>query len=82
MYSDPVFRLKRMRWRCRRGTRELDQLLERWLDAHAADADGERFDRFEAVLACEDRDLQRWLLGYQDCDRADLAGMIDEIRGR
>lgn len=78
---DPI-RLKRMRWHCRRGTRELDRILERWLDDHAGTADEARLARFEAVLACEDRDLQRWILGYFDCERDDLKALIDEIRAR
>ena len=30
--SDEATELRRLRWRCRRGMRELDQLLTRWLD--------------------------------------------------
>lgn len=71
-----------MRWHCRRGTRELDRLLERWLDENAASADEARLSTFEAVLACEDRELQRWILGYYDCERADLKALIDEIRAK
>jgi antitoxin CptB len=75
-------RLRRMRWHCRRGTRELDRLLERWLTEQAPQADEFRLSTFEAVLACEDRDLQRWILGYYDCERDDLRELIDEIRAR
>ena len=84
MDSDPVFsnRLKRMRWRCRRGTRELDRLLERWLDEHADTADEAALAQFEAVLACEDRELQRWILGYHDCERDELRALIDDIRAK
>lgn len=75
-------RLKRMRWHCRRGTRELDRLLERWLELNGPTADEARLAGFEAVLACEDRELQRWILGYFECDRVDVAGLIDEIRAK
>lgn len=30
--TDDDAELRKLRWRCRRGMRELDQLLERWLD--------------------------------------------------
>ena len=30
--TDNEVELKRLHWRCRRGMRELDQLLVRWLD--------------------------------------------------
>ena len=33
--------LSRLRWRCRRGMRELDSLLSGWLESHWADADPE-----------------------------------------
>jgi len=79
---DRAIRLKRMRWHCRRGTRELDRLLERWLALNGPTADDERLAAFEAVLACEDRELQRWILGYFDCDRPEVSGLIDEIRAR
>jgi len=86
MFSDPIspisLRLKRMRWHCRRGTRELDRLLERWLEANGSIADEARLSAFEAILACEDRDLQRWILGYYACDRAELNALIDEIRAK
>ena len=85
-YSDPIssseLRLKRMRWHCRRGTRELDRLLERWLEQNGASANEDRLAGFEAVLACEDRELQRWILGYYDCDREALKPLIDEIRAK
>lgn len=71
-----------MRWHCRRGTRELDQLLECWLTQHAASAGEDRLAGFEALLACEDRELQRWILGYYDCERDDLRPLVDEIRAR
>ena len=80
MIAADDLRLKRMRWHCRRGTRELDRLLERWLDEHAAVANEARILQFEAVLACEDRELQRWILGYKVCERAELTALIDEIR--
>ncbi|MFN7294440.1 MAG: succinate dehydrogenase assembly factor 2, partial [Lysobacteraceae bacterium] len=39
---DPV-ELRRLRWRCRRGMRELDQLMERFLDrAWATSSDPDR----------------------------------------
>jgi antitoxin CptB len=79
---DPAIRLKKMRWHCRRGTRELDRLLETWLERNGTSADAARLDDFEAVLACEDRELQRWILGYFDCDRPELVALIDEIRAK
>ena len=64
---DTAAELRRIRWRCRRGMRELDQLFERWL-AHgwkqASDAERGVFLR---LLDCEDDRLWRWFMGYEAC---------------
>ena len=46
--DDP--RLGRLRWRARRGTRELDRLLGAWLDRHYAGADEARRAEFDALV--------------------------------
>jgi len=55
--------LARLRWRCRRGMRELDQLLTRYLDRRWADADAAERGEFERLLATEDDALWRWCMG-------------------
>jgi antitoxin CptB len=71
---------KRLRWRCRRGMKELDQLLERWLDrAHAAASERER-GVFLRLLDCEDDRLWRWFLGYEAPPDAELAALVQRIR--
>lgn len=72
--------LRRLRWRCRRGMRELDQLFERYLDLswkHASEAERGVFLR---LLACEDDRLWRWFLGYDPADDAELQNLVDLIR--
>ena len=51
----------RLRWRCRRGVRELDVLLERFLDARLADARDARAD-CERLLEQPDPLLIEWLI--------------------
>ena len=72
--------LRRIRWRCRRGMRELDQLFERWL-AHdyplATDVERGVFLR---LLDCEDDKLWRWFMGYEACPDAQLSALIARIR--
>jgi len=51
----------RLRWRCRRGVRELDVLLERFLDAGLADARDARAD-CERLLEQPDPLLIEWLI--------------------
>jgi len=72
--------LRRLRWRCRRGMRELDQLLERYLDLrwpHASEAERGEFRR---LLDCEDDRLWRWFLGHEQTDDAELEALVERIR--
>lgn len=82
--TDPIdegSRQRRLRWHCRRGMRELDQLLERRLDALlAAGQGGAALDCLERLLACEDDQLWRWCLGHQSPDDPELRAEIDAIR--
>lgn len=72
--------LSRLRWRCRRGTQELDLLLTRFIQHRARDADIAELACFERLLAQEDRELQRWFLAYEACPDPELSGMVDAIR--
>ena len=70
----------RLRWRCRRGTRELDRLLRQWLDDHAAGADARTLENFSVLLDAQDPDLWDWLVGKQEPDDPRLLELIREIR--
>lgn len=72
--------LKRLRWRCRRGTRELDALLGGWLDAHAASLDEARCAAFDALLNQQDPVLWDWLMGHAEPQRADWCTIVADIR--
>jgi len=72
--------LRRLRWRCRRGMRELDQLLNRWLDRQwTASSEAER-GVFLRLLACEDDKLWRWFLGHENAPDAALDSLVQRIR--
>jgi len=53
----------RLRWRCRRGMKELDMLLERYLDQRFAIAPADEQTLFLQLLDCEDPDLWSWVIG-------------------
>lgn len=72
--------LQRLRWRCRRGMRELDQLFGRYLDRSWADASAEQRMVFERLLGCEDDRLWRWFLGYETPEDAELHALVERIR--
>lgn len=75
---DPV-EIKRLRWRCRRGMRELDQLMERFLDrVFPTSSDAERA-LFLKLLDTEDDILWRWCMGRERPEDAALAGFVDRL---
>ena len=72
--------LKRLRWRCRRGTRELDALLGGWLDKHGAQANEIELAAFDELLEQPDPLIWDWLMEQAQPPRADWQGIIDAIR--
>jgi antitoxin CptB len=75
---DPV-ELKRLRWRCRRGMRELDQLMERFLDRAWPTASDEERALFLRLLDSEDDILWRWCMGRERPEDPALAGFVDRL---
>ncbi len=78
MVSDDA-ELRRLRWRCRRGMRELDQLLERFLDKAWTEAEPSERARFERLLDCEDDQLWRWFLQHARPDDPDLDAAVRHV---
>lgn len=76
--SDPE--LARLRWRCRRGMRELDLLMEGWLTRHYQAAPAAQQAAFRRLLETPDPELLRWLTGRAQPDDTRLAAVVDAIR--
>ncbi|MBP1475762.1 succinate dehydrogenase assembly factor 2 [Frateuria sp. MAH-13] len=74
--------LARLRWRARRGTRELDALLGGWLDECYEGADAPTRLAFDELLDVQDPDLWDWIMGHAQAARADWQAIIDDIRAR
>lgn len=72
----------RLRWRARRGTRELDALFGGWLDECFATASETQRQAFDALLDAPDPDLWDWVMGHAQAPRADWQAIIDGIRAR
>lgn len=72
----------RLRWRSRRGMRELDQLLGWWLDARFAQAEPSTQRAFIELLEEQDPQLWDWLSGRETPPRGDWRRIVDEIRNR
>ena len=69
-----------IRWRCRRGMRELDQLLTRWLDREWTAASDSQREVFLRLLDSEDDRLWRWFLGHETAPDAALDSLVQRIR--
>ena len=78
--ADDAIELRRLRWRCRRGMRELDDLLVRWLEREWASASEEGRGVFLRLLDCEDDRLWRWFLGHETAPDAALDALVQHIR--
>jgi antitoxin CptB len=78
--NDDAAELRRLRWRCRRGMRELDQLLTRWLDREWTAASDSQREVFLRLLDSEDDRLWRWFLGHETAPDAALDSLIQYIR--
>ncbi|MCE5233000.1 MAG: succinate dehydrogenase assembly factor 2 [Mizugakiibacter sp.] len=73
-------RLRRLRWRCRRGTKELDALLGWWLEQRYAGAEEASQAAFDALLDRQDPDVWDWLMGYAVPEDPRWRAIVDEIR--
>jgi len=71
--------LNRLRWRCRRGMRELDVLLERYLGERWPAAPAGRRAAFRALLELPDPELAALCLRRTVTPVAELAELIAEI---
>ena len=73
----------RLRWRCRRGMKELDLLLERYLSLDFPAASSRDRDAFARFLEVPDPELAAYLLGGVvpvDPDFAHLARQLARAR--
>jgi len=71
--------VSRLHWRCRRGTKELDLLLQGFLDSQYALLDPVEKDSFETLLELQDPELIDWLWGQAEPPR-ELASIVARIR--
>jgi len=55
----------RLRWRCRRGTTELERILAGFLARHGDQLSAPTLEAFERLLEHEDDQLADWLINGQ-----------------
>ena len=74
-------RLKKLQWLARRGMRELELLIERFLLHERESLLAGGWPELESLLACEDDRLWDWFQGRYDADAEPYRTLIDAIRG-
>lgn len=72
--------LRRLRWKCRRGMRELDQLLARYLDREWRLSSETERAIFLRLLETEDDRLWDWFMGHESADDAEIQTLVERIR--
>ena len=76
---------RRLRWRCRRGLKELDVLFERYAESSLANASAAEFGSLERFLDLPDPEIAAYLLGDavpEDPGLAELAARIRNYAAR
>lgn len=70
----------KLKWQCRRGMRELDLVLEAFLESHYEQLTPEARSDFEQLLAHSNQDLMDWLVGGIEPESEVLARIVTQIR--
>jgi len=77
MNSDAAV-LSKLRWRCRRGMRELDEAMLAYLENHFADAPIQERENFERLLEMQDPELFKLVSGK--AKEARYQSILDKIQ--
>jgi antitoxin CptB len=72
---------RRLLWRCRRGMKELDVLLERYVRSRLSEASSEERQALARLLELPDPVLSDYLFGHAAAPEPPLAALVAAIRG-
>ena len=70
--------IARLKWRCRRGMRELDFLLGRYLEEDYPGVSAQEQEAFKAFLDLPDPTIYAWVTGREQPPQ----GLVSEIVGK
>lgn len=71
--------LQKLAWRCRRGTKELDVLMQKFLNDYYQSANEDLQHAFEHMLDMQDPELYDLLVGRQDSEDKNINKVIEHI---
>lgn len=78
--EDIFMRRRRMKYRAwHRGTKEMDLVLGPYADAHLDGLDTAGLDRLEQLMAEEDTDLLKWVMGQEPPPPSIDRALLEEI---
>jgi len=75
-----TYSLSKLRWHCRRGMRELDVLMLRYLEDSFESAPAEEQQGFVDLLALEDPILFAYVVGREEPQDENLQKLVQKIR--
>lgn len=70
----------KLRWRCRRGMRELDQVFDDYLDQHFRKASTEHKAAFAELTNCPDPDIYAWITEREVPPEGPITDIIQVFR--
>ncbi|MEN9849479.1 MAG: hypothetical protein RL368_2219 [Pseudomonadota bacterium] len=71
----------RLKWHCRRGMKELDVMLTRYLEEYYPNASETEQATFRELLDLSDPLMYAYFLGYETPSNPELMALIEKIRG-
>ncbi|NKB39205.1 MAG: hypothetical protein GKR93_18905 [Gammaproteobacteria bacterium] len=72
--------LSRLRWRCRRGIKEMDLVFEHFLEQEYAELSSVQKHLFSQILEESDLDIMDWILGRKEPLKAEYNVLIQQFR--
>ena len=72
--------LSRLRWRCRRGIKEMDLVFQGFLEQEYQQLNEQDKALFEKILDESDLDILDWILGRKDVTNTEYAELIEKFR--
>ena len=73
--------MSRLRWRCRRGTKELDIVMNRYLQERYETASAEEQGSFNQLLDIEDPIIFDWLMDKTQSEDDNLQALVEILKG-
>lgn len=78
--AEPENELSKLRWHCRRGVKELDVVLTKYLENHYPSAGSTSKNAFKRLLQIEDPELLSLVMGYHQSDDPEQNAVLDKMR--